>query len=181
MAAQEQAGRRRGGTVGDLIRTLVIFVLLAVAIVAIIPRHTRDDPTVDGIDVPAAAAQVQNSVSFHVYVPRGLPADWQPNHAIPRVAQPGQPVASLDVGYFIKGANNYAALEQSNAPGFVTAQLGAGAPTLGTVVVGGVEFTRRTDQHGQPALVRTVPGGSTLVLDGQATLAQLELLAAALR
>lgn len=172
------AGRRRGGGYGDLVRTLAIFAVAIVAFVAFLPKN-HQPPVAQPVDYGVAVAALRSQSTFPVYVPVRPPPGWTPNHVITHVPRPGDASTSLDLGFYLASPNAYAAVEQSDKPGFTAAQLGTGARQTGTTTIAGTDWQTWTDAHGRPALVRPVRA-STLVLDGEASAAELRTLAAAL-
>lgn len=161
-----------------MLRTLAIFGVAIVAFVAFLPKN-HQPPVAQPVDYGVAVASLRSQAPFPVYVPVRPPPGWTANHVVTHVPAPGDGSTSVDLGFYVAASDAYAAVEQSDKPGFVAAQLGAGAKQTGTSTIAGADWQTWTDAHGYPALVRPVQS-STLVLDGEASGAQLRTLAAAL-
>jgi hypothetical protein len=163
---------------GDMVRTLAIFAVLIVAFVAFLPKN-HQPPVAQPVDYSVSLAALRGQAPFPVYAPVLPPTGWTPNHVTTHVATTTDPSTSFDLGFYIVASRAYAQVEQSNAAGFTAVQLGKTAHQTGTEVIAGTSWQTWTDSGGHPALVRAVQS-STLVLNGQATAAQLATLAGTL-
>jgi hypothetical protein len=163
---------------GDMVRTLAIFAVAVLAIVAFLPK-THHGAVATPVSYSVSLAALRSQAPFPVYAPVTAPPGWTPNHITVHTPTSADPHASLDLGFYITRGGQYAAVEQSDAAGFLTAQLGR-TPVQGpATTVDGTVWQSWTDSKGHPALVRTV-ATSTLVLDGQASAQTLRTLAASL-
>ncbi len=163
---------------GDMVRTLAIFAVAVLAIVAFLPK-THHGAVAQPVDYGVSLAALRSQAPFPVYAPVSAPAGWTPNHITAHTPTSADRHSSLDLGFYIAGSGQYAAVEQSDAAGFLAAQLGATPKQTGTTTIDGTLWQTWTDSSGHPALVRSV-GSSTLVLDGQASTQTLRTLAASL-
>lgn len=178
MAASAPA-RRRGGA-ADLLRTLVVLAVVLIGVVVFVQAEDRPSATVPAVDYGVQLRGLRAAAPWPVYAPPRPPAGWVANHVRTHLATAADPSYLLDLGFYVASARSYAAVEQSDASGWVTTQLGAGARQTGTTDVGGTTWQTWTAAGGQPALVRRV-GSSTLVVDGKdASAALIRQLAAAL-
>ncbi len=186
-AAAHPARPRHGGgrTYGDLVRTMVVFAAI-LGVIALFYPPTARHPRQPAVDYLPAVAVLARQVSFPVLVPGGLPAGWTANHVRATVGPDGR-TGAVDLGFYVSGAAGggasgaYVALEESNAPAaaFLRDQHVAG-PVRARLRLDGRVFAVRA-AGGHPALVAALPGGATLVVDGEAPLGLLERLAVALR
>jgi hypothetical protein len=179
------AGERRSPTFGDMIRTIVIFAVIIVAIVAFLLPRGHHTTATQSVDYTSELNVVQHRSPFHVLAPQGLPDAWVPTHVTIAVPQQGKTITTFDVGFYVSTANAYVHLQQSNDPKLQQTTLGPKAKQAGTQVIGAQSWQRWTDSSGRPALVRPDSDGSVVVLSGKASDpvlgTQLDVLAAALR
>ena len=167
-----------------MIRTALIFGVLIVAVVALLPKgHHAKDPA-QAIDYAGELQIVRNRAPFPVVAPEGLDSTWTPTHVTIAVPQNGSTVTTFDIGFYVSTPNAYVNLEQSDAPDWITKQLGVTAHQTGsTQVTAGseaVSYLTWTDSDGHPAFTRTL-GSSTIVIRGVASDAVLRTFAASLR
>lgn len=173
------ATKRRGGTIGDMLRSLAL-VLAVIAVLAVsLPRHHYQ--RVHIVDYQHDLQVARQSASYHVFAPVGLSGRWRPTSSrvtSPGAADGGQPLR-FHLG-FVTPKEEYAGLEESSlADGrFVAAQT-EGQRRLGAVAVAGRAWTSYAGD-GTRSLV-TVVGDARVVVTGTAPLAELTQLAAALR
>lgn len=170
MAASAPA-RRRGGA-GDLLRTLVVLAVVLIGVVVFVQAEDRPSATVQPVDYGVQLRALRGAAPWPVYAPPRPPAGWVANHVRTHLATAADPSYLLDLGFYVGSAKAYAAVEQSDASGWVTTQLGTDARRTGTTDVGGTTWQTWTASGGRPALVRTV-GSSTLVVDGKGASAAL--------
>jgi hypothetical protein len=167
-----------------MMRTAVIFGVLIVAIVALLPKGHHAKNPAQAIDYSGELQIVRNRAPFPVVAPEGLDGTWTPTHVTIAVPQNGSTVTTFDLGFYVSGANAYVNLEQSDAPDWITKQLGAKAHQTGSVQVTAgtqaVSYVTWTDSDGHPALTGTL-GTSTIVIRGVASDAVLRTFAASLR
>lgn len=181
MSAEEEqpAPRsRRKQTVGDMVRSLVV-VLVLVGIVVVFNVAEQPDPVVRDIDYTGALAQARQEAPYDVLAPESLPASWRATSARTR---PDGAAVTWHLG-LVTARGNYAAVEQSDGPdvGRFVDRFTAGASRAGTVEIGGRPWRRL--EGGSPearALLASTDGVTTLVAGG-ARWSELERLAASLR
>jgi hypothetical protein len=156
-------------------------VLALVLIFVVVFVQAQDKPAQDvaAVDFAPTLQSFRADTPFPVYAPSPVPAGWIPNHARAVVKDADDPAYLWDLGFYVPATKEYAAVEQSDASGWLDTQLGATPKQDGTTLVDGVSWQTWTDSTGRPALVRDVTG-STLIVDGKASLATLERLAGAL-
>lgn len=159
------AGRRRGGA-ADLVRSLAVLAVVLVGVVVFVQAEDKPSATVQAVDYTVPVTVLRGAAPWPVLAPATPPPGWTANHVRTHVATASDPTSMLDLGFYVKSAHAYAAVEQSDAPGWLTTQLGTAARRTGTTDVGGVAWQTWTSSAGQTALVRAV-GASTLVVDGK--------------
>lgn len=173
------SGRRRGGA-ADLLRSLAVLAVVLIGVVVFVQAEDKPAATVQAVDYTVPLTVLRSAAPWPVYAPPTPPPGWTANHVRTHVATAADPSSLLDLGFYVKSAKAYAAVEQSDASGWVATQLGAAARRTGTTVVDGVTWQTWTSAAGQDALVRAV-GRSTLVVDGKsASAAVIRRLAASL-
>lgn len=176
---RRSATGRRGGA-ADLLRSLVVIAVVLVGIVVFVQAEDKPAATVTAVDYTVPVTVLRGAAPWPVFVPPTSPAGWAANHVRTHLATAADPSYLLDLGFYVSSAKAYAAVEQSDAAGWVTTQLGPAARRTGTTVVGGVTWQTWISASGQAALVRAV-GTSTLVVDGKsASAAVIRQLAASL-
>jgi hypothetical protein len=115
-----------------------------------------------------------------VLTPTGLPSSWRANAA--RLTHPTPDTTQLHIGWATPGTR-FAGLDEATGDprSLLESVLGtAGLAVRGTTTVDGVTWQQRVSARGEQALTRQV-GTLTVVVTGNATDAQLRLLAASLR
>lgn len=174
------AVRQRRGGAADLLRSLVVLALVIVGVVVFIQAGDKPSSTVQAVDYTVPLRVLRGAAPWPVFAPPAPPPGWTANHVRTHVPTAADPSSLLDLGFYVPSVPAYAAVEQSDASGWVTTQLGHGAHRTGTTVVGGTTWQTWTSATGQAALVRAV-GRSTLVVDGKsASPAVIRTLAASL-
>jgi Protein of unknown function (DUF4245) len=174
-----EGGTRRRGfeTTGDLVRSLLVVLVLVFVVVALTVRpHPASE--VRRFDYSGVLVQARDLAPYDVLAPFGLPDTWVPTSA--RTAREGAAV-TWHVGFVTPG-DDYAGLEQSDgAPASFVAQLADRGVDAGTVEIGGA--TWRRVQGGDPEPRALVLRGDrvTTAVAGNATWAELRVLAASLR
>lgn len=175
---QARTGRRGGPA--DLLRSLVVLAIVLVAVVVFVQAENKPSETVQAVDYTVPVRVLRAAAPWPVYAPATPPPGWTANHVRTHVPTAADPSSLLDLGFYVASAKAYAAVEQSDANGWVVTQLGTTARRTGTTVVDGVTWQTWTSATGQAALVRPV-GRSTLVVDGKsASPAIIRTLAASL-
>jgi hypothetical protein len=167
------AGERRTSPFGDMIRTVLVFLVILIAIVAfLLPRGHHAANTVR-VDYSNELDLVQHRAPFHVLAPAGLPATWTATHVTIAVPQQGKKITTFDVGFYVSKVDAYVHLQQSDDPDLVASSLGAKRAEHGTQIIAAQTWENFIDSAGEPALVRQTSDGSTVVLSGKTTHADL--------
>ncbi|MGN6687980.1 MAG: DUF4245 domain-containing protein [Actinomycetales bacterium] len=173
--AQPQVTRRpprRGGTVGDLLRTVVLVALAAGVVLVLLPRP--QGPTARVPDLAAEVATVRLSSPYPVLAPSPLPSGWAAVRADADTRAGGAAVWRLSVA---TPDNRVITLEQSrNGTGTLAQQERGHASDKGQVTVDGQQWQRLERLGaGPPRRTLTRPvGDSVAVVTGDATWQQLE-------
>lgn len=158
------------------ISLLVVFGFVA-TIVGLTPRPDADPVTV--VDVGGALAQARATAPYAVAAPTGLPARWRATSA--RTSPSGADGVSWHVG-FVTPEDRYAAVEQSNADATsFLAAIGESGRDDGTVTVAGTEWKRLYAKAKDQRTLWRTDGSTVLAVTGDASWAELQQLAAALR
>lgn len=166
-------GRR---TVGDLVRSLAV-VLVLVGVIVAFNVAEQPDPVVRTVDYPAALAEARATAPYDVLGPEPLPAGWRVTSA--RTERSGGGV-SWHAG-LVTAAEEYAAVEQSDGDRRALLEgVARGARPAGTVEVAGTTWRRLTGGDPQQRALLHVSGGVTTLVAGSASWSELEQLAGAL-
>lgn len=181
MTVAEAPRRRRGQSVGDMVRSFgLMAVVVAVTLVFVPglfhPSKSQRFPAVDYSDYVTGFHRLSDRAAL---VPTRLPDSWKANAG--RLTGTRR-TAHLHIGWAVPGSD-YAGLEESviPAPGFIRSVLGPRGETVtGARRIGGVSWQQRTSARGELALTRTT-AGLTVVVTGSASPQQLTTLAASLR
>ena len=163
-------------TVGDIVRSLAL-VLVLVGVIVAFNVARQPDPVVQRVDYPAALEEARAVATYDVLGPDPVPAGWRVTSA--RTERSGGGVG-WHVG-LVTRTEEYAAVEQSDGDRRALLDtVAAGARPAGTVEVAGQSWRRL--EGGDPeerALVRTADGVTTMVA-GSAPWSQLQTLAGSL-
>ena len=170
--------RTRGKqTVGDMVRSLLVVLVLVFVVVAL---NARDDSSDElrPLDYSGELAQARETASYDVLAPIGLPDTWIPTSA--RAGRTGEAI-TWHLG-LVTPAGDYAGLEQSDGdPEAVVADVADDGTDTGTVTISGLRW-RKVD-GGRPEKHALVLEGEavTTVVAGGASWAELETLARSLQ
>jgi uncharacterized protein DUF4245 len=153
--------------------------LLIGAVMLITPRSDKE--VLPTIDYAGHLWAMRTGAPYPVYAPEGLPVGWRPTSSRVTGLDDGRP-AHWHLG-FLTTSEEYAALEQSDerpVAEYLWRMTNAREP-VGTQQVAGQTWRQyyRKDKD-QRSLVRELPG-STLVVTGTASYAELAVFAAALK
>ena len=176
--AADAAPRSRGKqTVGDMVRSLLVVLVLVFVVVAL---NARDDSSDElrPLDYSGELAQARDTASYEVLAPIGLPDTWVPTSA--RAGRTGDAV-TWHLG-LVTPAGDYAGLEQSDGdPEAVVADVADDGTAAGTVTISGLRW-RKVD-GGRPEKHALVLEGEavTTVVAGGASWAELAVLARSLQ
>ncbi len=176
--------RRHTYTVGDMVRSLGLIVVIAGVVLLLGPGRRMVFPGDQAHPVPHASfsgnARAVARIAGHGFLsPAGLPGGWQATSA--RNSAADVHPTTLHIG-FVTPDHEYAGLEESTGPAepFLAAKLGSGAEhRRGTVDIGGRTWQRRTNAKGERALTRRA-GGVTTIVVGSAGRTELRTLAGSL-
>lgn len=160
-----------------LMAVIVAALLFIGARYLIMPGSSDRFPPVDYSDELQAFPR---AVGAAMLAPTGLPSSWRANAA--RLTHPAPQVTQLHIGWATPGTR-FAELDEANgdAPALIRVVLGdRGLTVRGTTTVGDAAWEQRVSDRGEAALTRQF-GHVTVVVTGDATDAQLRLLAASLR
>lgn len=168
----KQAKRANATVIGMLIAT-GITVLLAVVPVLMNPSPTS---TPRNVDVQQIATQAEGDAGYAPLAPE-LPEGWSANYARwEATGSSGVPV--WEVGYVTPG-NDFIRLSETNAgnPTWI-AQVSGESMVAGERTAGGKTWELRDSADGEASMVLEQPG-LTVVLSGEADLAEFDVLAEA--
>lgn len=173
----ETPRRRRGReTVGDMVRSLAVVLVVVFAVVAL---TVRQDPSGQPrrIDYSATLAQARSQAPYDVLAPVGLPRAWRATSA--RTGPEGS-AYGWHLG-LVTPAGDYAGVEQSNAGrASLVDSVAAGATRDGRVRLGGRSWQRLTGGSPEKRALVLGGAGSSTVVAGSASWAELRRLAGAL-
>ncbi|TYK49275.1 DUF4245 domain-containing protein [Actinomadura decatromicini] len=155
--------------------------VLVFAIYLIAPRSESEVEPV--VDYGSQLWAMRGDAPYTVHAPEGLPPGWRPTSSrLTGLGSGAKGPVAWHLG-FVTPSDEYAALEQSNekASEFVPRMANSSKPT-GTRTVNGVAWTTYLNK-GKKAntLARTLPDGTSLVVTGTASYAELAVLAGALK
>jgi hypothetical protein len=177
-AASAPAPRGRGRqTVGDMVRSLLIVLVLVFVVVALnAQRNTGEE--LRPLDYSGTLAQARDTAPYDVLAPIGLPDAWVPTSA--RTGRDGDAV-TWHLG-LVTPAGDYAGVEQSDGdPESLVADIADGGDGAGTVTISGLRW--RKVEGGRPEKHALVLDGEavTTVVAGGASWTELETLARSLQ
>ncbi|MWA00561.1 DUF4245 family protein [Actinomadura sp. LD22] len=155
--------------------------LLVLAIFVITPRDNKE--VLRTVDYSSQLWALRSDAPYTPYAPEGLPPTWRPTSSRLTGLEAGgkQPVA-WHLG-FVTPKGEYAALEQSNEkPEAYVPRMTNSSKPIGTMQVAGESWAKyhRNDKKAN-SLARPGLGGSSVVVTGTASYAELAVLAASLK
>lgn len=175
--------RRARQTLGDMARSLALMAVVIAALLFLGPARALIFPGGDRMAPVDFSHQIRGFATLAgtpALAPLHSPQGWRATTAtLSRSARHG---AVLHIGWATPGSR-YAGLDETSGDGrsLVRSVLGArGERVLGVVGLGSTTWQRRASQRGEEALTRQA-GPLTIVITGNATGAQLGLLATSLR
>ena len=170
-------------SLADMARSLGLMAVIVAALLFVGARYLIMPGSADRFPPVDYTAEVQafpRDVGAPILAPAGLPASWRANAA--RLTHPGPQLSRLHIGWAVPGSR-FAGLDEGNGDGsaLISDVLGSrGLAVRATTSIGGATWQQRESDRGEPALTREL-GAVTIVVTGDATQAQLALLAASLR
>ncbi|MEJ7756432.1 MAG: DUF4245 domain-containing protein [Nocardioidaceae bacterium] len=176
---QQQAPQRARGSssVGDMVRSIVVLLVLIVGIGALFTRtDTSSSSVAPTVDYEAVAATAASLAPFELLAPSALPEGWRATSATFDKGDP--PRWHLGV---LANEEEYVGLEQTTLGEEATIDAFAGGTSAAgaTMVDGQTWNVRRDAEAGRTALVRNSGGVTTLVI-GTISQTDLEVYAASL-
>jgi hypothetical protein len=169
-------------SLADMARSLTLMAVIVAALLFIGARYLIMPGAADRMPAADYSGVLQafpREARVPVLAPAGLPSSWRANAA--RLSSASAATTQLHIGWAVPGSR-YAGLDEAtgSADALVASVLGTrGLTVIGDVTMDGVSWQRRTSTLGEQALTRKV-GRLTVVVTGNATDAQLRLLAASL-
>lgn len=169
-------------SLADMARSLGLMAVIVAALLFIGARYLIMPGSADrfpATDYSGVARAFAGDVAAAVLVPSDLPSAWRANAA--RLTHQSPQVEQLHIGWATPGSR-YAGLDETDGDpaALLTSVLGdSGLTVRGTTTIDGVLWQQRVSSRGERALTRQL-GPVTAVITGDATDAQLRLLAASL-
>jgi hypothetical protein len=158
--ATEPATRGAAGRPRDLIISLVVLLVPVLVIVAIFRLRGGEDAVT--VDPGPALAEARAAGAFGVAEPAGLGPGWRPVSARFQRESDG---AVLRIGYLTPSGGGVQLIESSRpADALLDRELGAGTRPAGPRTVGEHTWQAYATRAGEPALVRTEPGRTLIVI-----------------
>ncbi len=172
--------RRRGGTVGDMIRSFGL--LLVIVVIIVLVRGQGGGEKVRTIDPTQAYDGAAHVASYTLRVPTGLPKTWRATSAASTQAegQASGPV-TLTVGFVTPDAD-YAQLTESNAAGLSAAAdlLPAQARRTGVTTIDGERWQVWPSAKSAEQVLLRRSGGVLIAVTGNASRTEFSQLIASL-
>ena len=159
---------------------LTCVLLIFVIIVAVPMSHTNSPATVS---YSRDLAVMTREARYPVVAPAGLPLSWAPvSSGVALGGANGPGTATWQLGY-VTPSGMLASVEQSDAAAaaFIRRMTNSGTPQPPVRIAGLVWRASANPGRGQRSLYLTRPGGSTIIVTGNASWAELRALAASLR
>ncbi len=159
---------------------LTCLLLIFVIIVAVPMPHTSSPPTVS---YSRDLAIMAHAARYPVVAPAGLPLSWAPVSSGVAVGGGNGPgTATWQLGY-LTPSGTLASVVQSDAAAaaFIRRMTNSGTPRPPVRMAGLVWRASADPGRGQRSLYRARADGSTIIVTGNASWAQLRVLAASLR
>jgi hypothetical protein len=177
------ARSRASQALGDMGRSLGLMAIVVAALLLLGPARTLvfpDDAEWQPVDYSSALRGFETITGNAPFVPRGLPEGWRANAG--RVSAQDGGAALLHVGWAVSD-DRFAGLDEFTGdwPDPLLEQLGVERVTTPpTTDVAGRTWSLLTSARGEPVLFRRT-GDVTLVVSGDAGMAELRRLAGSLR
>ena len=172
----DRAAARRRQTVGDMVRSLAV-VLVLVGVVVGLNMAQQPDPVLRDVEFPAALDHAQSRVDYDLAGPDPLPAGWRVTSA--RTGR-DRSATTWHLG-MVTARDAYAAVEQTDGPRKDLVEAHAdGSTSAGRTRIGGRTWQRLTGGDPEPRALVLVADGLTTLVAGSASWAELRELAASL-
>jgi hypothetical protein len=169
-------GPARPRTLGDMIMSLGVVLLVVGFVVLFVPRPNTDAVRV--VDYTAQLTQARSNSPYPILAPVGLSNRWR---ATSVRYEPGQSATTWHLG-FVTPQDAYAGVEQSNGPraAFTEEMTNDGSPE-GTTEIDGVTWERRLRESRLQRSLVLAEDNVTTIVTGTTTWTELQELASALR
>lgn len=169
-----------GSSMADMGRSLGLMIVIAAAVLLLTPARGLVFPDkadkMQPVDYSSELTGFRELTGTSAFAPIGLPTDWRAN-AASLTHDASRNGVSMHIG-FVTPDGKYAGLDESTMPAAVPMVLGQrGSSVTGAVTIGGVTWERRVSDRGEQAYTRSA-GKIQLIVTGNATTAQLQLLCA---
>jgi hypothetical protein len=164
-----------------VLRAIVTCVLLSAAALVVVPPEHASSPV--QVSYRGDLDTMTRTASYQVFAPARLPRSWIPvNSGVAVGGANGAGTVTWRLS-FATPDGTFAALEETNtsAAPFIRRMTNGGTAQPPVTINGRTWTPSLTPARDQRSLARTTAGGVTLVVTGNAPLAQLCTLAAALR
>ncbi|HEY2279948.1 MAG TPA: DUF4245 domain-containing protein [Streptosporangiaceae bacterium] len=164
-----------------MLRAIATCVLLSAAALVVVPPEHASSPV--QVSYRGDLDTMTRTASYQVFAPAGLPRSWIPvNSGVAVGGANGAGTVTWRLS-FATPDGTVAALEETNAPAapFIRRMTNGGTAQPPVTINGRTWTPSLTPARDQRSLYLTTAGGVTLVVTGNAALAQLRTLAAALR
>lgn len=167
------APTRHGGTARDVLLSLAVLLIPIVAIVGL----TRACTSIAVVDPAGAIDQARVDGRFPILVPDGLDPGWRPVRAGYTTAAG---IGTLRVGYLTPDDGAAQVVQTNEDPqAALPREFGDAVTPTGPVRIGGTEWRGYQVRGHERALVVTT-GARTTIVQGQASDAELQILAGSL-
>jgi len=162
-------------------RSVLTCLLLSFILVVAVPLQYASPPS--AVSYQSDLAAMMRAARYTVLVPAGLPPAWSPvSSGVALGGANGAGTVTWHLGY-VTSSGTLASVEQSDAAAarFIRRMTNAGPAAAPVRVAGQTWRASVTAGRDQRSLYETDPAGATIVITGNASWAQLRVLAASLR
>jgi hypothetical protein len=162
-------------------RSVLTCLLLSFVIIVAVPLQDASPPP--AVSYRSDLAAMTRAARYTVLAPAGLPPSWSPvSSGVALGGANGAGTATWHLGY-VTSTGTLASVEESDAAAaqFIRRMTNSGTPEPAVRIAGRLWRASANAGRGQRSLYRTDPGGSTVIVTGNASWDQLRALAASLR
>ena len=160
-------------------RSVLTCLLLSFVIIVAVPLQYASPPS--GVSYQSDLATMTRAARYTVLAPAGLPPAWSPvSSGVALGGANGAGTVTWHLGY-VTSSGTLASVEQSDAASFIRRMTNAGRAVAPVRVAGRTWRASVNVGRDQRSLYETDPAGATIVITGNASWAQLRVLAASLR